>query len=582
MSELQRKLDYGDAVASWLLQMADHALQKENLEEYLSYAEIAASICARQNRVLTSEKLETTLRSVAEVLPNSSSDTLAGSARTGTVFLHVLSEALKAGGLTAMAVRWMQKDQNGRTHSIALLSQRTDLPHDLVDAVVSTGGRIYKANESAGLVEKALWLRQLAHDMATIVVLHIDVADVICGTAFGISGGPPVLLVNHNAHMFWIGSSFVDVVVNCRGSELEKTWTVTYRGIPRCATVPIPLEEPEQEPDASSQDIRHKVRQSLDIPRDAVVFLTVGSHFKYIPLGEVDFVAVWVDILERAPRTYLVVAGFKEDDRWRKASLKTHSRIKFVGVVPQSRLAMIHSAVDVYVEGFPFGTTTALLEAGAKGLPVVLSPAQCPPPFGSDGVALDDIVERSSNVDEYKKGVVGLAENPDERKAKGLKVQQAIMRHHVGRGWHAHLESALQKAPGRHSTYGVVPPPRTPDSIHAYWLALVETLGTRYDDTLENAIQSMLQRGLRPLMTDGIREACSKYWQGSWRGRFRATAARLVCNKLLPMMPPNVASHLFRVVVFVLKDRFILRVYAGIKKQLWPYRFKRIPYAEYQ
>ena len=84
-------------------------------------------------------------------------------------------------------------------------------------------------------------LRALARDTASLVVLHTHGEDVVPAIAFGAAGGPPVTLVDHSAHSFWVGVSAVDLVLNCRGSTLERRWTLHHRGAARCATVPIPL-----------------------------------------------------------------------------------------------------------------------------------------------------------------------------------------------------------------------------------------------------------------------------------------------------------------------------------------------------
>ena len=114
------------------------------------------------------------------------------------------------------------------------------------------------------------------------MVLHVDVSDVISATAFGADGGPPVMLVNHSAHIFWIGVSFADLVLNCRGSALETHWTRRYRGAERCATFPIPLVLAESASEASEAE-RPRVRDELGIAPDAVVILTIGASFKFLP-----------------------------------------------------------------------------------------------------------------------------------------------------------------------------------------------------------------------------------------------------------------------------------------------------------
>ena len=98
------------------------------------------------------------------------------------------------------------------------------------------------------------------------------------------------MLVNHTAHTFWVGSSIVDLVVNCRGSALEETWTVRHRGIPRCATIPIPLAETTSfaSQNASDSDIKRKAKEFLGLPPTAVIFLTVGAYFKYLPIDGLD------------------------------------------------------------------------------------------------------------------------------------------------------------------------------------------------------------------------------------------------------------------------------------------------------
>jgi hypothetical protein len=176
-----------------------------------------------------------------------------------------------------MAVRWIKNDRSGRIHSAALLSQDIPIPDELLQAVRETGGSIYKANPADSFLHRAVWLRNLASDFASFVVLHTWPSDVISGAAFRIKGGPPLMLVNYTAHTFWTGASVADLVVNVRGSALETNWTTIHRGIARSAAMPIPLLEhdPLASGLVSGSEMKLQAKKSIGIPADSVVILTV-------------------------------------------------------------------------------------------------------------------------------------------------------------------------------------------------------------------------------------------------------------------------------------------------------------------
>ena len=409
MSDIQTKLDYSDAIADWFLELAESDIRRGALEEGLNGLFVAAAILYRHNRSLSSVRLESNLLCIADSLEKQSGQRRIAPRKPAQkeVCLHVMNEAIPAGGHMAMARRWMTNDRSGRIHSVALLSQQSKhvpIPNALIQAVNAAGGTIYTADPNASFLNRAVWLRNLSDDVASHVVLHVNTTDVISAVAFGTNEGPPVLAVNHSAHTFWAGASVPDLVLNCRGSELETLWTNKYRGVARSATVPIPMVEPSPatagigpRANASAKPGRHwgsrKTRRSSSPsePFSSTCRLTLLISSRCMR-------ASWRSCLIR----HLIAVGFQPDSRWSSAARRLGSRIRVLGPVPQSQLAIVHDAADIYAEGFPFGTTTALLEAGLKGIPVVLSPAQCPPPYGSDGVALDDTVERSRTVDEVQ------------------------------------------------------------------------------------------------------------------------------------------------------------------------------------
>ena len=369
MDDLQARLDYADAVADWFLDLGEACIGRRDWEGALRCGYVAAMVLCRQSRTLSSPRLEAILQHVARDLPAAADIRPAKPARE--TCLHVLTEAMSAGGLTAMATRWMLNDRSGRRQCVALLGPRLTVPESLAQAVQERGGRVFTADPDASFASRAVWLRRLAYQEATQVVLHVDVSDVISGAAFGVAGGPPVMLANHTAHTFWVGASTTDVVLNCRGSALEGVWATTYRGIARHATVPIPLLEPSAglSADGEAEERRSSARESLRLPPDALVLLTVGASFKYLPSDGLDFVATCERILGELPGAILLAAGFRGDERWKSASLRVGSRIRTLGRVSHTEMAALHAASDAYLEGFPFGTTTSLLESALCGLP---------------------------------------------------------------------------------------------------------------------------------------------------------------------------------------------------------------------
>ena len=564
MSNIQTQLDYADAIADWFLEIGEIYDHNSDPLKKLKCTYIAANILHRQNRTLSSVRIESNLRSVAENLIEYTGSLVAITRNSDQkeVCLHVMNEALPAGGLSAMPIRWMQNDRGGRIHSVALLSQKLPVPDALLQAVSNSGGSIYTANPSDSFLHRAAWLKKLAYNFANYIILHIDVDDVICGVAFGIKGGPPVLLVNHSAHVFWTGASIADLVVNVRGSDLEGLWAASYRGVSSYSTVPIPLLEPN--PTLSDRvlgsELKQQAKKVIGISEDSFVILTVGATFKYLPINELDFIEVCESILKQLPEALLLAVGVEEDSRWKAASGKLGSRIRALGTVSQSRLAMIQEAADVYIEAFPFGTTTALLEAGLKGIPVVLAPAQCPPPYGSDGVALDNTLDRPRSVEEYKAKIIQLSKNPLERAFQGEKIRNSIAKHHIGPGWKKYLEEAIQSLPHEHCTYPSIMPERTPEVIHEYWSTFVSKWGSGYEETLERAISLALSIGLRPRLTKAVLRACRDYRSVRTLGTIPLSLMVFLCNYIFQVVPIEWARNIFDLFSFLFRASLLSRM----------------------
>lgn len=563
MNDLQTKLDYADSVADWFLELSENSIKSGNLEEGAKYSHIAASILSRQNRNLVSYRLEKNLCLIAGRLHEYNAQPLVMSLKDDQekCCLHVLDEALAAGGLTLMAIRWILNDNRGWKHNVVLLAQEASIPDELFQASNQTGGTVYKFEPSASFLSRAVWLRSLAQKTASMVILHISVSDVICGIAFGVNDGPPVLIVNHAAHIFWTGTSIADLVINCRGSELERLWTEKFRNS-LSALVPIPLPNlPIRSSGVISDKDKQEAKKAIGLPEDSIVILTVGASFKFLLMDGLDFVKTFESILSQVPKAILVVVGAQPHDRWTAASKRTDDRIKVMGGISQSKLAQFREAADIYAESFPFGSTTSLLETALYWVPAVFAPSQCPPPYGTDGIAVDNLTKRPASVEDYKNEIIALCNNPDERRKLGRKIGASVVQHHTGMGWVKHLENALGRLPENHKTHLNLLSIRTPENIHEYWANFVAKHNYGYEETFEHSVTRALLNGLKPYLTESLKQTFNNFSIVRANRSIPVFILRLYFDVLTHIFPNAWSTVIFRILSFFCRGNLAKRLY---------------------
>ena len=196
---------------------------------------------------------------------------------------------------------WVCLDQVSR-HSLVVLDQRdVPVPKWLFEAIRRSGGNLTAFPQGTGSYQKASWLREIARRTADLVVLHHAAADVVPTTAFALSDCPPVALLNHADHTFWLGSSISDIVINLRTAGSEHT--AKRRFVSSNTVTPIPLADSVME--LSRQD----ARRALGISDDQIVLLSVGRAEKYRPCGPYDFGSTAAKILDRQPGAHIYVVG---------------------------------------------------------------------------------------------------------------------------------------------------------------------------------------------------------------------------------------------------------------------------------
>lgn len=499
-------------VFAWCLRRARACSAHGSTEAALAWLEIAGrQATSYPFGHLASGELESQLLRVAQqvALPPSAGSAGARALAAGSHrprWLHVFTEVYEIGGHTAMAARWMEL-HDAVDHGAVLLDQRSPVPEYFAAAVACRGGRLRRLDPAQPVLARAAALRALARTEADVVVMHVHGFDVVPTVAFGVPGGPPVLLLNHADHLFGLGGAVADLVVDLRPDGQEVT--LRHRGIPRTALLPILIPEAgvSAGSGASVAPSREEAKAQLGLPRDSLVLLTVARGEKYLPLRErgLDFLDAAQAILRVHPRAWLLAVGPSHDVRWEAASRNTGGRVRADG--PLRDLRLYHAAADVYLESFPMGSATAALEAAIHGIPCVRGPASTPPPANTGGLGLR-VVEQPVDGDAYVDQAVRLLESEAARRDGGAKAAAAVRAHHTGSSWLGYLHAVMDRLPREHVVHPVPAPEPWPEPVAAFWAEL--SLEKWPCNALVGPFEAALARGLQPWIDRRLRASLSR------------------------------------------------------------------------
>ena len=485
---------FSDEVFDWCARLAESELVAGRHEQAAAWCRLAARLA--QNFAvsrLASPELESVLgrlgRAVIKRSGESSLHPVVGDAPRPC--LHVLTEAYSTGGHTALCRRWIEAVSE-LAHSVVLTGQSlAAVPAVLAQAAVSSGGLVHSLDPSRGLVGRAEDLASLAAGY-DLVVLHIHMWDPVAPIAFASPGGPPVVLVNHADHVFWLGAQTPDLVLNIRPSGEDACVKNRGRSQDACLRFPLPLPTPPLQ----KQKLTETVRRELAIPDDSALLLTIGSAYKYNPTPELDFFRAVEQVLAAAPTAHLLAIGpDPSEPRWAHLQHITKGRARALG--RKDDIVPYLAAADVYLEGFPFGSLTALLEAGLSGLPAVLAPQDCPLPFRSDDFAIDG--DSPANVQNYIQETLKLITNLEHRLEAGKHLQNRVRALHCPPRWQAASAEVVSRCRsiGRHRVpKATMVEPLAPAAL-LHWSKFT-IMGARGDDPLSFVRRNCVAEGLRP------------------------------------------------------------------------------------
>jgi hypothetical protein len=370
--------------------------------------------------------------------------------------LHVTTNVLGIGGGPRCIKNWIEGDRDSH-HSLAVVRQEHfPVPTWMEGPVRASGGNFVVFPPEAPTVAKGLALRRLAQSGPDLVLMHLLPDDILPVVAFATADCPPVGFVNHSDQLFWFGSCVSDAIVNLRGASGQ-----LYQGrrpaVPN-VLVPIPLESPRE------GQGREASRQRLGVPDSQLMLLSVGRPSKYVPSETHNFYRAAVRLLSLHPQAHVYVLGVRDGDHRAYSGYATHERLHLLGPVEDP--TPYQAAADVYLEGVPFGSQTACLEAAGAGLPPVLAYAPTSDLLVASDAALDGTVANPTSEDEYVAAAGSYVSSPAERSRVGTELRQKVAAWHVGEAWRQRLEGAYAVLqPMRHAPRPIAPGTFRPEPV---------------------------------------------------------------------------------------------------------------------
>jgi hypothetical protein len=287
-------------------------------------------------------------------------------------FLHVMTECYETGGHTRVVERWIEFSPDHEKHSLFLTEKEHQvIPQRLNKALQDKGGDSIKMPDTMTEVQKALALRTLA-SRYEFIILHIHMHDIVPLLAFGTEKFKrPVIFFNHADHRFWVGIGIADMIAELR------TWgqnlTREKRGGINTHILGIPTDSR-----ILKDNNKTALRTKLGLPQDKKILLTLGSAYKYKPMGGMNFFAFIEKVLTTHRDAIFIIIGFKEKafSQLKKLSQKMQGRIFALGVQPPSVCYEYAGAADCALDSFPMSGGTALGDMTSAGCPVLA--LQCP------------------------------------------------------------------------------------------------------------------------------------------------------------------------------------------------------------
>jgi hypothetical protein len=270
--------------------------------------------------------------------------------------LHVGTEFHETGGHTRLFENYLKVFDSFENHLFLTKQNKEDIPTRIIKN--SKIKKIYTSRFTEKIIDKAIELSTIWRSY-DYVILHIHPNDVIPNIAYGMFKHNNILFINHADHVFWIGKKIFKNCVNIRplGLQISKD----LRSINNNILAPIIL-------DITDANFIKPFRSYLS---NKITFGSMTSVYKIIPDENKNFIQDIYFLLEKFPNSIFKLIGVEEKDLIKFGYDKNYNpRLMLFGQIEHPK--EILETIDIYLEGYPYNSLTALFDAVVCGACPVL------------------------------------------------------------------------------------------------------------------------------------------------------------------------------------------------------------------
>ncbi|MFT4756021.1 MAG: hypothetical protein ACI8Q1_001463 [Parvicella sp.] len=348
--------------------------------------------------------------------------------------LHIGTEFYNVGGHTRVALDWIKNDLE--SHSEILLINQTR------EFNLETAAKIHYLREGSHL-EKAEELRSFFTDnYFDVIVLHQHMEDVVPTLALWDikeKTDSLVLFYNHANFRFSLGNIVAHKRVNI--TEGDQHISKQFRYPMEDCVLPFVLGDALPE---KSEKIIIKSKKELNI-NDEIVFISIGSAYKYTPYWDQNFFAEWNAFLLENKNCILIVIGcVLKDFESFCPNVEKASNLKLLGLVVNP--SEYYQIGDYILDIYPMPTGLGMIQGTFWGLAPILPYAENIIIIGDEMNKLYPKEVRKLLTYSDKESYFSFVENEIETRAYQLKANEILK---------DHISNNLLSEPWRQQLYNI-------------------------------------------------------------------------------------------------------------------------------